>query len=407
MYTFNTGPLFKVNYENEADIVVNQGGTDSGKTVAILQVLCTIATCTEPPQGGDDPVITIVGESVPNLKKGAWRKMEGILADENFRKHLLNPDTYGDRVLRFKSGWVMEFISVFDEQSAKNGKRQYLFFNEANGMPWMVFWQMAKRTRIRIFLDYNPSAPFWVHEKLCFGMEEVASSIHYAKTMPSDLRKTVCRVISDHRHNPFLSKKEHDATELIKDVELNKVYARGLTGNLTGLIYTNWQKIPNKDFPWKVPGKFGGLDFGYSDDPCAGSRMVRVGKNIYVHELFYETNMTATMIKGAYKAEGFGSETPIYCDHDKDMIRELRMKSMLAIPARKGPNSVAPGIHKVKEYNVFYTETSSNIDFEVKRYMWLKDPVSGKFLKEPVGGNDHHMDEIRYGVVSRFYRGAA
>lgn len=398
MYNFNVAPLFQENYNAREDIIINQGGTDSGKTVAILQVLCTIATTTKPPTDistgqMDDPVITVLAESIPNLKKGAWRKMQSIMADPNFRKYLKNPDSTGDRVLHFKSGWIMEFISVVDEQNAKQGKRQYLFVNEANGIPWNIFWQMAKRTRVRTYIDYNPSAPFWAGENLI-------------GTTPdgNDLSATVRLIISDHRHNPFLSEREHMRTEGIKNKELWKVYARGLTGNIQGLIYTTWKMISDEDFPWDADGKFGALDFGYTNDPTAGVYMVKIANTIYVHELCYHYSMTATQIKELYKSKGFKSETPIYCEHDPDMIRQLRNKNLMTVPARKGQGSLNAGIMKVNEYEICYTASSSNIDFERKRYMWMTDPESGKLLNEPEPGNDHLMDAIRYGVYSRFFR---
>src|SRR5678815_3499006 len=121
-----------------------------------------------------------------------------------------------DRIVYFKSGWIMEFTSYETEQAAKQGKRQYLFVNEAQGISWMVFWQLAKKTRRVVFIDYNPTAPFWSHEKLIGTTPE-----------SNDLSVPVKLIISDHRHNPFLSEAEHARTENIKDPELWKVYARG------------------------------------------------------------------------------------------------------------------------------------------------------------------------------------
>jgi len=64
-YTAST--LFQQNYFSTAQIVINQGGTSSGKTFAILQVLFCIA-CEQKKK-----VITVVGQDIPNLKAGALR----------------------------------------------------------------------------------------------------------------------------------------------------------------------------------------------------------------------------------------------------------------------------------------------------------------------------------------------
>lgn len=390
MFKFGVTPVFQANYEAQEDIVINQGGTDSSKTFSILQVLCVFASCTYPPLV--DPIITVLSESVPNAKKGAWRTLKTIIGDDEFAKQISYVNE-GDRIIHFKTGWVIESVGATDIQNAKQGKRQYLYVNEADGITWEIFWQMAKRTRVRVFVDYNPTAPFWAHEKL-IGTDPSTN----------DLSATVKLIISDHRHNTFLSEKDHERTEGIKDPELFKVYARGLTGNLSGLIYKTWQEIDDKDYPWDEDGKFAGQDFGYTNDPSAGVRMVKVGRNIFLHELCYEAGISPRQLKMIYKANKFTSQTPIYCDHDDDMVTQLRRLDLMAIPARKGPNTIRAGILMVNEYNVFFTRSSRNIKFERDKYMWLKDEKTGKFLNEPIDQFNHLMDAVRYGVYSRYYR---
>ena len=125
----------------------------------------------------------------------------------------------------------MEFISNQDEQGAKSGKRDRLFADEANGIGWSIFFQMAIRTRDKIMIAYNPSAPFWAHARLIGTTPET-----------NDLSAEVQLIISDHRHNCFLSEDEHYKIEGIKDPEKFRVYARGLTGKVEGTIF-NFTKV--------------------------------------------------------------------------------------------------------------------------------------------------------------------
>lgn len=371
-----------------------------------MQYLFQIATTTRPP--AVDPVITIVNKSIPDSKKGAYRIAESIYNSNTFVNKQVKDWNKGERVITFATGWVMEFLGATDEQSAKQGKRQYLFVNEANGISYPVFWQYAKRTRIRTIIDYNPSEPFWAHDKLIGTTKD-----------GNDLFAMVELRISDHRHNPFLDAKDHAKTENIKDKNLWNVYARGKTGNLIGIIYPEWKMISDADFPWDEERLIGGIDFGYTNDPTAAVLIARVANNIYVHELCYQPAMTPTQIVKLYETtlarnssnrkEGAAAQSvrnmDIYCEHDGDMIRQLRMAGMRrAIPARKGPNSINPGIHKVKEYTVSYTASSANIDTERKRYMWQIDPDTGKPINVPSEGYDHLMDAIRYAVYTHFYR---
>lgn len=388
-----TGPVFHALHNSKAGLVVLQGGTDSGKTYAAIQEFFIMCSMTRAPLS--DPIVSIVSESVPNSRKGPYRIAKSVCDTSEYFRNMVDHWNESDRTILFKTGWIMEFLGATDEQNAKQGKRQYLFVNEAQGISWPIFWQYAKRTRIRVVIDYNPSAPFWAHEKL-IGTNRKTNDLHL----------DVETIISDHRHNPFISKEDHERTENIKDPQLWRVYARGLTGNLTGLIYTNWKAVPDSDFPWDNDKLFGGLDFGYTNDPTAGVVMTRIGESIFVHELCYVPGITPTNIAQLYKAHKFNSNTPLYCEHDGDMIRQLRTLGLLSIAARKGPNSIKPGILKINEYQIFYTESSKNIDFERKKYMWLIDPDTGKPTNTPVDKDNHLMDAIRYGIYSQYYRQA-
>lgn len=386
---FNTSPVWEANYNATENIVVNQGGTDSGKTYAIMQLLFWYATTTEPPKV--DPVITIVGESIPNLKKGAYRIAESIyLSTPLLKENIINWNRT-DRIFYFKNGWIMEFISAIDEQSAKQGKRQYAFFNEANGISWPIFWQIAKRTRKQVFIDYNPSAPFWAHEKLIGTTDNT-----------NDLSASVKLIISDHRHNPFLTEEEHRRTECIKDPELWRVYARGLTGNLQGLIFPNWKQIPDKDFP--DYDFFGGLDFGYTNDPTVGVKIAMVGNSIFAHEMCYTPGIAPIEMVQIFKANRFTDDTPIYAEHDPEQIAQLRRLGLPVQMARKGPGSIKAGILKLNEFQVFYTESSKNLHMERTKYMWEMDKDTGKPTNTPIDNYNHCIDALRYGVYTKCFR---
>lgn len=231
--------LFKKNLEASERVVVNQGGTSSGKTYSIMQVLYIIAIRER------GAVITVVGQDIPNLKKGAYRDAQTIRNGSVELQKWFPYVNEGERIIKCINGSLIEFTSYKDAQDAKSGKRDYLFVNEANGIPYDIYWQLAIRTRRRIYIDYNPSARFWAHDEL-IG------------------RNGVKLIISDHRHNPFLSDEEHERIEGISDPELHKVYARGKTGKLEGVVLTNWDIVdvlpPAEE--WKA--SYYGLDFGFT-----------------------------------------------------------------------------------------------------------------------------------------------
>lgn len=239
MNLFQVLPLFDANMNAEERVVVNQGGTSSGKTYSIMQVLFVLGI--QHPRS----VITVVGQDVPNLKKGAYRDAKTILESSPALQAWYPDVNEGERIIKCVNGSLIEFSSFKDAQDAKSGKRHYLFVNEGNGIPYDVYWQLAIRTLYRIFIDYNPTARFWCHDEV-IG------------------RKGVKLIISDHRRNHFLSDEMHERIEGISDPELWKVYARGLTGKIEGLVLTNWDicdTLPPRE-EWKMSCY--GLDFGFT-----------------------------------------------------------------------------------------------------------------------------------------------
>lgn len=383
---FNCTPVFQANYESKAKIVVDQGGTSSSKTVSIMQRLFLYALSEK------GCVITVTGESLPNLRKGAYRDAEWLYSITPQLQAQVKFWNKTDRIIYFRNGSLMEFTSNLDEQSAKAGKRDYLFVNECNGVPWAIFFQLAIRTRKQVFIDYNPTVRFWAHDNL-IGTDPSTN----------ELSATVQLIISDHRHNPFLSQEEHAKIEGIKDKQLWLVYARGKTGNVTGLIFPDWQKIPDEQFPREEPF-FGGLDFGYTNDPTAGVKICKVGESIFLHELCYTPGIAPVQMKQIFYANGFNKNTPVYCDHDPDQINQLRRHGILAMPAVKGPGSINSGIVQLKEYKVFYTASSVNVHEERSRYMWLVDPLTGKSTNTPIDQWNHIIDAARIGVHTHYFR---
>lgn len=381
--------------------IIHQGGQWSGKTVGILGALATL--CSEETDG---KVTTVTAQSFPHLKGGALRDFETYVYP--FFKGSIARYHKTDHVFTFKSGAMIEFKVFENEMSARGPKRKRLFINEANSFPKMTFFQLDSRSDQTV-LDYNPSIRFWAHEDL----------------INQDGNHTY---ISNHMHNPFMSESRHAEIEgictfeydnlgkivtddkgkpkiLSGDYELWKVYARGLTGNVTGVIFPDWKMIDDCDFPTDEEW-FYSIDFGYTIDPTALMKCCKIGKNLYVKELAYETGLSDHSIFNILRAEGFDmDESILYCEHDPDMIRELRNVGIVnALPARKGAGSIKAGIELLKKFNVFYPSSSRNLHRERSMYVWEKRKDTGETINVPVENNNHTFDAIRYGVYSKYLK---
>ena len=367
--------LYEANMQDGFRVFVNQGGTSSGKTYTIIEILFVLAM---QEQGA---IITVVGQDLPNLKVGALRDAKTIIGRSEWMQKYFTVHE-GASVITGANGSLIEFKSYENEQDAKSGKRDYLFVNEANGISYDVYWQLAIRTRKRIWIDYNPSARFWVHDEV-IG------------------RDGVCLLISDHRGNPFLSQDEHERIEGISDPELWKVYARGRTGKLSGVVLTNWDivdKLPPRE-EWKQHGY--GLDFGFTNDPTALEHVVVAHGDIYIDEVIYTTGLTNPEIARKAKAEGVTRSDIIVADSaEPKSIREIHNEGLWVVASPKGSDGITVGLDILRRYRLHFTRRSVGIIDNAKSYMWRRDR-DGKRTNTPEDGNDHGIDAIRYYALAK------
>lgn len=367
----STTPLFGKLYNTEKRVTVCQGGTSSGKTYTILQVLLLLSAVT-PKQ-----VVTVVGQDVPNLKVGAWRDAKRIVSDNAVLQRLFVVSD-GYLQLRCLNGSVVEFKSYGNEQDARSGKRDYLFVNEANGVSYEIYWQLSIRTRKRVYIDYNPSARFWVHDRVLGGED-------------------VLLTITDHRHNPFLSAEEHARIEGIDDPELWRVYARGLTGRIQGVIYNNIEVVDK--MPETYKSRWLGLDFGFNDPTALVEVRLSEGK-LWLDEVIYRQHMTNPEIYNVIKSNGLTDMQVVADSAEPKSIEELRRLGTRIEPARKGADSVRVGIATLQRYTLCVTRRSANIRKELSNYKWKVDG-SGAITNEPCDMFNHSLDAVRYVALNK------
>jgi len=368
--------LFRRNYASTAHVIVNQGGSNSGKTYAIEQVLFCKA-CETPKQ-----VITVVAQDIPNLKAGALRDALNIFNASEELKSAVKSYNKTDRIFEFYNGSIIEFKSYGDAQDAKSGKRDYLFVNEANGIAWPVYTELSLRTKKQIFIDYNPNTAFWVHDNV-LGKEGVEL------------------IISDYRHNPFVDDLMRKKIESYKDddYELWKVYARGLTGKVTGLILSNWLLCDG--IPAGARLVAAGLDFGFTNDETGCILVYKNGGELWVNELLYDTGLTNMDISARLAAAGLSKQTEIIADSaEPKSIEELKRLGWRISGAKKGADSVKHSIDLLKRYKLNITRDSVNLRKELERYKWRTD-ASGKSLNEPVDRWNHLIDPLRYVALNK------
>ena len=115
-----------------------------------------------------------------------------------------------------------------------------------------------------------------------------------------------------------------------------------------------------------------------------------------VQEITYQAGIAMEDLYEIARKFGYYHDEPIYCDHDKEQIRQLRRLGALALPAEKG--EILNGILYLKQQDIRYTADSRNMANELMRYKFLE--VNGIATNKPIDAWNHLCDSARYAIFS-------
>lgn len=352
-------------------VIVNKGGTRSGKTWSILQLCATIAQL-EP-----KVLISVVGETMPFLKRGVIRDFRVMMGGA------WNPDKWNasDKIYTFDNGSQIEFFSADNEGKVHGSARDVLFINECYFVPFEIYRQLRIRTKKLVLLDYNPRSRFWVDEDV---IDNPGTAL----------------IHSTYLDNPFLSEQQKQAILSYRnDANWWRVYGEGQTGSVEGLVYTEFKTVDSMPVPFKR--EFYCIDFGFTNDPTAILRVRLSGGELWIEELSYKTGMLNNDIVQVLRNNNVARGASIVCDSaEQKSIKEINnIGGYRAVPCTKGRGSVEAGITAVKAYNLNVTKGSLNVIEELRNYSWKRDQ-EGNYINTPVDRYNHALDALRYGVTT-------
>ena len=367
--------VFDKNYKAYKDgfrYIVNQGGTSSSKTYSILQLLTAIAL-------KHKNHIDIVGITVPHLKDGVLKDMVTVFEQFGLNWHLMY--NKADKYVEFKNGSKLQFIAFDNIGKAHGGRRDILYLNEANHQNYNIVEQLMARTRKTIFIDYNPTNAFWVHNKLMVDEPERLNLIK-----------------STYLDNQFLEQNIIDFIESRKGDGNNnfwRVYGLGELGIAEGLVFDNFSELEfDKN---RFSRYYNGIDWGFSNDPFAFVRVAIENENLYICDEIYQTKLlnkdSAPLVQNI-----IGSEY-VYCDcAEPKSIAEYQNLGINALPCQKGAGSIESGIKHIQSYkNVYIHPSCYNTLSEFRNYEWRQDK-NGDLMPVPVDAFNHSIDAIRYAL---------
>ena len=353
-------------------IVVEQGGTRSGKTYNILLWIifhyCAKYT---------GQTITIARKTFPAVRSSVMRDFFDILKQHQLYNEDYHNKSNSEYIL---NGNLVEFVSLDQPQKIRGRKRDLAFLNEANELTFEDWQQIVFRTNGRIILDYNPSDSFhWIYDRV-IPRED------------ADFYQTT------YQDNPFLDATIVAEIERLKQTDEHywRVYGLGERGTNRAQVFqfTTYQQLPPQ-------AKFlsYGLDFGFTNDPSALVACYQWGDNLYFHEVLYSTNLTNQDLSQMFTKFEVGRYDEVFADSSEPKsIEELHRMGFNIKPTAKGADSVNAGIDMLKRYKLHVN--GSNLIKEMENYKWLEDK-NGNLLNKPEDKYNHAIDALRYGVWNK------
>lgn len=367
-----TNVVYRHLVENKKKIIVEQGGTRSGKTYNII-LWIIFQYCTN----NNNKIVTICRKAFPSLRATVLRDFIGILQANNIYSEKFHNKSNSEYHL---FGNLIEFIALDQSQKIRGRKRDLLFINEANELYFEDWQQLIFRTQDQIILDFNPSDEYhWIYDKV-IPREDCS----FFKTTYLD--------------NPFVEDSIVKEIERLRDTDEQywQVYGLGerAASRSTIFKYTEVNQIPVDASLIAY-----GMDFGYSNDPSTLVSVYTQGHNLYVKEHLYRTQMTTNDINLFLKEEKLLAN-PIYADSaEPRLIAELRRMGHNIFPSIKGKDSINAGIDLLKRYKIHILASSTNAIAEFRNYKWREDKA-GMLVNIPEDKNNHIIDPCRYATYS-------
>lgn len=383
-----------------------QGGQGAGKTISILLILINHARTNKKKR------IFIASDELTKMRITVISDFEkimkelGIFEKENFT---------GGTLYKFpETESFIKFIGLDKEDIGKGLRSDVVFLNEANKTKFNTYRELTSRAK-RIIVDFNPNNKFWFHTEI--------------------LPRRDCDFLKlTYLDNEFLNKEEVNEILLYKEkgydangtvineywANMWRVYGLGEVGQVEGRIYT-WKPIPFADYQRINKKTYYAVDWG-TVDPFAIVEMKYHDGNLYLHELNYKSenelrrelstmdlhNIKASdegLIVWLFRKLNIPQNADIVCDTNRpNKIKALRRSGWEYALGVGAKSNLLDRIQTLQGLNIYFTDTSTNIDLEQEAYSYKKNKF-GETQEEPIDQDNHTIDATAYGVQFMFNEG--
>lgn len=390
---------YKSLYQNKTRYYLLYGGRGGGRSYSASQKVI-FDTITKPYSR-----IAVMRYILGDVRSSIWQEIKDRVEDYNL------PSVQSDQAMRYSYNNNLIEGKGFKQSTGQNKAKlksltgyNTIVIEEADEVKEDDFDQLDSSIRTQkadnqIILLFNmPDKNHWIIKRW-FNLIDTDIEGYFEATPREDRTDTTfieadytknIKNMADTSINLFESYKKSNP-----DYYYNMIKGYVSEG-LKGRVFKDWQPISLSEYEALDYSKQYGMDFGFSNDPTAMVEIKRHNNNLYIKELIYSTGLTNQDI--AEKIKELGINEKILCDPaEPKSIEELKRLGIYAHPAIKGQGSVNFGIDKIKSFNVFYVEQSTNLIFEYQNYTY-KINMNKEPTNTPVDKHNHLIDSLRYSL---------
>lgn len=231
-------------------IRIIRGSQGAGKTISILILL--IDYCSRCP----NKEVLILSAELTKMRLTVIKDFVKIMREIGIYR-----DDYflAGTLYRFPNGSFIKFIGLDKEDVGKGLRSDVAYFNEVNKINAEAYRQVASRAQV-VYADYNPDAEFYIDNDVI-----PRDDCDFLQLTFKDNE-----LLSDRERGEILRYYEngYNTDGTVKNkywANLWQVYGLGNIGNLQGVVFENWDIIP--EVPKDAQLIAYGLDFGFTNDP--------------------------------------------------------------------------------------------------------------------------------------------
>lgn len=373
-----------------------QGGQGAGKTIGIL-ILLTNHASTNP-----NKEIYVASAELSKMRDTVLKDFIKILRSFNlYEKVNFTGITNGQPLCIFPNKSFIRFLGLDKEDIGKGLRSDVMYLNEANKTNFETYRELTSRAKRKI-LDYNPNKRFWAHTEVITEIDCDYLCLTYLDNefLSLEEKQEIESYKEKAYHNPFIE--IYDTEENTKsNYWRNKwrIYGLGITGIVDNRIFENWKTLTVKSFIDLPYPKFYGLDFGMSAPTALVEMKTDKDGCYFLHERLYKPlkNINGTLSE-EFEKLNIEKHIQIVCDSGNELNlsegRKLKNAGYNIIFAEKGQGSVVSAIETMQKSNIYYTDTSANLEENYENYQWKTH--NGEVLDIPEDSREDLIDAAKY-----------